>query len=112
MTYQNETCVEACTDCISIAAYCSQACIEDEMAECAERCLECLEICKTMAVLAARDSMNLSAVAEACAEICEACAEECEKHDNDHCTACAEACRECSEECRTLGSSRSRRQAA
>lgn len=102
MTYQNEGCVDACKECLAIAAYCSQACIEENMPECAKRCLECVEICKTMIVLAARDSMNVSVVARACAQICKACAEECEKHDNDHCSACAEACRKCAEECRNI----------
>lgn len=61
MTYQNQSCVDACTECISVAAYCSQACIEEQMAECAKHCLECVEICKTMAILGARDSMNMGA---------------------------------------------------
>lgn len=112
MTYQNQSCVDACTECISVAAYCSQACIEEQMAECAKHCLECVEICKTLAVLAARDSMNVSAVAEACAQICDACAEVCEKHDNDHCKACADACRKCADECRKLAGGEHKKKAA
>lgn len=102
MIYENDNCVNACLECIGIAAYCAQACIEEDMKECAKHCLECVEICKAMAVMAARHSYNVTAAAEACIKICEACANECEKHDNDHCRACAEACRTCVEECHQI----------
>lgn len=102
MPYQNQSCADACAECVPIAAYCSQQCIEKELKECAKHCLECVEICKAMTVLAARDSYNTGAVAAACAEICDACAEECSKHDHDHCRECAKACRKCAEECRKL----------
>lgn len=102
MTYQNKSCADACASCIPIAAACAIDCIEGDRDTCAKHCLECVEICKTMVVLAARDSMNLAAAADACSTICEACAEECENHDNAHCNACAEACRKCAEECRQL----------
>lgn len=102
MMYQNENCADACASCIPIAAACAVACIENERVQCAKHCLECVEICKTMVVLAARDSMNLSAVAKACLTICEACANECEGHQNDHCAACAKACRKCAAECKML----------
>lgn len=102
MHYRNANCVDASTACISVASHCAQACIEEGRSKCAKHCLEVVEICKTMAVLAARDSIHVSAVAQACAVICEACADECAKHDNDHCRACAEACRRCAAECRQM----------
>lgn len=102
MSYANQQCVEACSDCISTAAYCSYACIDEGMEKCAKQCLECVDICRVMAVFAARDSMHMQSVAQACIEICEACAAECDNHDNDHCRDCAVACRECAEKCRVL----------
>ena len=105
MTYKNQNCVDSSVNCIGVAAYCSQACIDEGMSECAKYCLECVEICKTMAVLGARNSENVSSVAQVCAEICEACANECKNHDNDHCRDCAEACHKCAEACRNLNAS-------
>ncbi len=102
MLYPHPSCVDACTSCISIAAHCAQACIDEGRKKCATYCFECVEICKTMTVLAARDSVHIQVAAQACATICEGCAEECEKHANDHCRACAEACRHCAAECRNI----------
>lgn len=102
MPYQNKQCVEACNHCLSTAAFCSKACIEDGRPACAKRCLECIEMCRVMSIFAARGSLNLAAVATACARLCIACADECDKHDTHHCRACADACRRCAAECRNL----------
>ena len=112
MNYDNQVCVDACTSCFAICSYCADQCLEkDGMEKCVRHCLDCLEICQTMASLAARGSQNLGAVAAACAEICDACADECEKHGSDHCKACAEACRKCAEECRKLADAHARKAA-
>ncbi len=105
MDYPNKMCVEACNDCVSIASYCAQECIEKNMTECIKHCLDCVEICKTLSVFAARDSQYLMSIAQACADVCDACAQECDKHDQDSCKACAKACRACAKTCRELGGS-------
>lgn len=102
MVYRNQRCVDACNNCVSIAAFCSKACIEEGQTDCAKRCLECIEICRVMGIFAARASLNMSAVAALAARICLDCAAECDRHDSDHCKACADACRVCAAECRNI----------
>lgn len=90
--------------CIAACNFCASACLKEPdvqmMATCISNDIDCAEICRTTAILLARDSKHGKHLLRECIEVCEACAGECNKHDTDHCKACAKACRECAEACK------------
>lgn len=90
--------------CIAACNFCASSCLKEDhvqmMANCIATDLDCAEICRTTAVLLARNSPHAKHLLKECIEVCEACATECGKHDHDHCKACEKACTECAEACR------------
>ena len=90
--------------CIAACNFCASACLQEDdvkmMVKCIQQDLDCAEVCRTTAVLLARNSRHGKHLLQECIELCEACVEECSKHEQDHCQACAKACRECAEACR------------
>lgn len=92
--------VGATENCISKGRQCLSHCMEmfrtgdTTMAECASAVDQMLAVCGAMANLAANDSAQLAAMAQACIAVCEHCEKECRVHQ-DHqpeCRACADAC--------------------
>lgn len=90
--------------CIAACNFCASSCLQEEdvqmMANCIRYDMDCADVCRTAAVLLARDSKHVKHLLQECIELCDACAAECGKHEHDHCQACAIACRECAEACR------------
>ena len=90
--------------CIAACNFCASSCLKEEhvhmMTACISNNMDCADVCRTAAVLLARESKHGRHLLKECIEICEACATECEKHDHDHCRACAKACRDCAEACK------------
>jgi Cys-rich four helix bundle protein (predicted Tat secretion target) len=92
--------VAATETCMSKGRQCLSHCMEmfltgdTTMAECAAAVEQMLPVCNAMAHLAANDSAQLAAMAQACIAVCEHCEKECRVHQ-DHqpeCRACADAC--------------------
>ncbi len=100
----NDDLIKKLDICIAACNYCASACLKEDnvamMAKCISIDMDCADICRTVAVLLARDSIHAKHLMKECIEVCEACAAECSKHDHDHCQACAEACRECADACK------------
>lgn len=90
--------------CIAACNFCASACLKEEdvkmMAKCIALDIDCAEVCRTTAILLARDSPHGKHLLKECIELCDACATECGMHEYDHCQACAKACRECSDACK------------
>ncbi len=90
--------------CIAACNFCAASCLREEnvsmMAACIANDMDCADVCRTAAVLLARDSKHGKHLLKEVIEICEACVAECSKHEADHCQACAKACRECADACR------------
>ncbi|MEO6538123.1 MAG: four-helix bundle copper-binding protein [Ferruginibacter sp.] len=90
--------------CIAACNFCASSCLKEEnvkmMAKCISMDIDCAEVCRTTAILLARDSPHGKHLLKECIELCDACAAECGMHEADHCQACAKACRECSEACK------------
>lgn len=101
---KNKDLLDKLSYCLSACEHCADACLsEDEvskLAECIRLDRDCADICELAIKYVSRDSRQVSAVLDLCAQICDACAGECEKHEHDHCKECAEACRECARACR------------
>lgn len=99
----NDELIKKLDICIAACNYCASACLKEEhvkmMAQCISNNIDCAEVCRTAAVLLARDSKHGKHLLRECIELCNICADECSKHDHDHCQACAKACRECAEAC-------------
>ena len=100
----NDELIKKLDVCIAACNFCASACLQEEhvkmMATCISNNLDCAEVCRTTAVLLARNSKHGKHLLKECIELCDACAEECGKHQHDHCQACAQACRECAGACR------------
>ena len=90
--------------CIAACNFCAAACLKEDdvkmMAQCISNNIDCAEICRTTAILLARDSKHGKHLLKECIEVCEACFAECSKHEHDHCKACAKASRDCADACR------------
>ncbi|CAN5267796.1 four-helix bundle copper-binding protein [soil metagenome] len=90
--------------CIAACNFCASSCLKEDdvkmMAKCISLDIDCAEICRTTAILLARDSVHGKHLLKECIEMCEACAEECNKHEKDHCKACYKACRDCADACK------------
>ncbi len=90
--------------CVAACNFCASACLKEDdvkmMVQCVRLDMDCAEVCKTTAILLARDSQHGKHMLKECIELCEACAEECGKHKYDHCQACAKACKECADTCK------------
>jgi len=99
----NDRLIKKLDICIAACNFCAASCLKEDdvkmMATCISNNIDCAEVCRTAAVLLARDSVHGKHLLRECVELCEACATECGKHDNDHCRACATACSECAAEC-------------
>ncbi len=99
--------IEFLNECAWICNACSTACMNEKNVKDLTRCikldLDCVEVCRTAAVLAERDSESLDVILSACAVICNKCAEECEKHKHmEHCHTCAAICRKCAQACQQM----------
>ncbi len=103
-------CIDACNDCSIDCEHCAAACLKEPdvkmLTQCIRFDLDCAEICRTAAILMARDSERAAEFCGLCADFCVSCAQECEKHAHlEHCRRCAESCRRCAEECRRMAGS-------
>jgi len=102
----NDELIKTLDICIAACNFCASSCLKEEnehmMAHCISLDMDCADVCRTAAVLLARDSPHGKHLLRECIELCTACAEECEKHDMDHCKACAKACRDCAEACKKM----------
>ena len=101
---QNQTLIDAMTNCAAECNHCVAACLEEEavtmLARCIKLDIDCAEICMLAASYISRGSESGQHILNACAKVCEACADECEKHSHmDHCKKCANVCRACAELC-------------
>lgn len=90
--------------CVAACNFCASSCLKEDnvqmMAKCISIDMDCAEVCRTTAILLARDSNHGKHLLRECIEICEACEAECSKHETAHCMACAKACRECADACK------------
>ncbi len=90
--------------CVAACNFCASSCLKEDdvkmMAHCISNNIDCAEICRTTAILLARDSKHAKHLMKECIEVCMACVEECSKHEHEHCKACAKACSECAEACK------------
>ncbi len=100
----NDELIKKLDICIAACNFCASACLKEDnvkmMAKCISLDMDCAEVCRTTAILLARDSAHGKHLLKECIELCEACAEECGSHEHDHCKACAKACTECAEACK------------
>lgn len=100
----NDELIKKLDICIAACNFCASACLKEEhvhmLAQCISNNIDCAEVCRTSAILLARNSKHGKHLLKECIELCETCAAECEQHEHDHCQACARACRECAEACR------------
>lgn len=100
----NDELIKKLDICIAACNFCAAACLREEhvamMAKCISIDIDCAEVCRTAAVLLARDSPHGKHLLKECIELCDACAAECDQHNHDHCKACAVACRDCAAACR------------
>lgn len=100
----NDELIKKLDICIAACNFCAASCLKEEhvhmLTQCISYDIDCAEVCRTTAILLARDSKHGKHLLKECIELCEACAAECEKHDHDHCQASAKACRECAEACK------------
>ena len=92
----NDQLIKKLDICIAACNFCASACLKEDdvkmMVSCISLDLDCAEVCRTAAILLARNSMHGKHLLQECIEICEACAKECRQHESDHCQACAKAC--------------------
>ncbi len=100
----NDDLIKKLDICIAACNFCASSCLQEDnvkmMADCIRLDMDCAEVCRTTAILLARDSKHGKHLLSECIELCEACAAECSKHEHDHCKACAKACTECAEVCK------------
>ncbi len=100
----NDELIKKLDICIAACNFCAASCLKEEhvqhMTSCIALDMDCAEVCRTTAVLLARDSKHGKHLLKECIELCDACAEECGRHEHAHCQACAKACRECADACR------------
>ena len=100
----NDELIKKLDICIAACNFCAASCLKEEhlhmLTQCIRYDMDCAEVCRTTAILLARDSAHGKHLLKECIELCEACAAECEQHDHDHCKACAKACRGCAEACK------------
>jgi len=105
--------IQACYACADACDHCAVACLDElgrsttdaepnALVPCIALDIDCAEACRTAAAYLARDSEQLSAACEFCAQVCEACAEQCAIYDFAPCRQCVQACRRCADECRSL----------
>ncbi len=98
-----------CGHCVATANDCLRHCIgmlamqDYTMTGCINTAYQVVAACGALQALAAVNSPQVPAFAQATAEICAACQIQCEKFpDTAECKACAESCKACSEECRKI----------
>lgn len=105
--------IQACYACADACDHCAVACLDElgrsfsdaepnALVPCIALDIDCADACRMAAAYLARDSEQVSAACEFCAQVCEACAAHCAVHDFAHCRHCAEACRRCADACRSL----------
>lgn len=99
----NDELIKKLDICIAACNFCAASCLKEDdvkmMAACIAIDIDCAEVCRTTAILLARDSKYGKHLLRECVELCKACAAECIKHPMGHCQACAKACEECAEAC-------------
>jgi Cys-rich four helix bundle protein (predicted Tat secretion target) len=100
---------EAAGRCVATANDCMRHCLgmmtmnDASMSVCANASYQVVAACGALQTLAAVNSAQLPAFAQAVGTICVACQKECGKFPQyAECKACGEACRDCAEACRKV----------